>query len=1546
MCYRRWLCVAWLLAVSPAYAAPAAWDFVTPEDAAPTITWEADWDATLEQNLARWNATLAERPEPERTRRRATLEAALLEAMIERFPDTESRHDKARRQIAELHFTLDPDGDAGFTALADLHADEAAGSEAAVDLLATMLEHAADHPHRERWVLHVAEQVRALREAEALASNHRLVQRTASALESLHRARRQWFDADEAHVSLGAWDHLEAETVALQRMLRRASLAISAGHHAVAVRPLEQLLATAEPGDSRHNEATWRLKSARGAASDNTGMAVSRLGKHATYLALDQMLDADALPDAGEIQWLYNALAEDAYLHERETGVFVTAADALDARVRAADAVETVAAEQARQLDEALTEAGGIDALTEEQRHRLYRQFRWAPSTHELMLRDAEQALRRRAYGEVRSWARVLLEHADDHDVRERAQALLERTRRTTVDQTVPESAEPGEWTVRRLDLPGAPRWPLGFAHNLSSADVMRQLPPLTADLVRGEGAIVAASPGLLACYDEQTLALRWSRRLPLVAGHIDGHNLLTRLVAPAPMSPAIADGRVYTRWGLEAAGAWLTDVMALDLATGELVWSTSDDPAWEALTPLAPPVDADRHNAQRNRYLWDELWPVSAPVAHEGAVYILALKHGRSFTDFHAPLVLVCLEAATGRLRWRQPFFAHGLQHGADWLQSLTRHGNALTIHDDAVYASTSLSVVARFDLHNGHVRWVRTYPRVSAEWRVREHETWREALRRQGMPPQVVGDHVLVAPRPMLGVLAVERASGELAWHEPFLPSDTLVGRLDDTVLLRDRRWLVAVAAATGAVRWRHRLGTSHSLSAHATRHGDRQPLVQQAGRRVVAWTGTAFDVLDAVEGNMLGRIEMNEQASPRTMVVAGDRIVVTDDAPTPNATATTDAPPPPEPAPVDTARTPALPLKRAQVRDLSRPMFWLSPEEQASGRIALAWSEGILNAFHATADLPLQWRKPLAGPVKDVLWHEDRIVLIAGHTVIALDRDSGVQRWRYMLDDPPTRWWQRDDMLLLGHSASNRPNRLSELRLLTLADGELRWHRHLDRAVPDYVVADVAWTAEALHVRGPGADDAHLGHQLDPQSGRIVARHAEQWAGETPPGALASNDEGCFALDDQRRLWRIPVDGSERATPFTQPPDTGDASGDEVIHLHGRWVQVAAADRDDATTWIYDRRDPAYLFERPRAGLIRDDRLYEFADGKLYIFDLPTAMEVAVCELPSVHRMSLNPIAAWEHDGTVLVAYVYLRTHRTSEVHIAAFDGASGEKLNEQVLAGLRYWRRDHDRQWDGGMAMHWAGDVLLAADLHGLVSFTPTSNPDEVDPPHWQVPYRPTPLPPGGGLALWEDGPALVIPLDDDGANRGPADAVLRLAHDGDRLYLAVTVPQAEASPARGRAHLGGGDWLELGLLACEATHRLAFMPHADGSLRQADLMLRGEYPRNHHRRVISVHEMPTFPITQTFIDNLVATADHQPATGTLVYALAIPLEKTTTVSADAWRQMSLALTLWSESPGADNPVRRARWGRGLAGRELDDPGFHTLHLVEPETNDEP
>lgn len=433
---------------------------------------------------------------------------------------------------------------------------------------------------------------------------------------------------------------------------------------------------------------------------------------------------------------------------------------------------------QEREAQTLVDQAGGdLDKLMP-----LVRRFPWADSVHQALLEIGLSELRRGNTGSAMRSFQDVLQRSADADLRARAQvgvwlAAAHEPHDAALDAAFQGIDLKATYTWLGKDMPaGEIRARLSTKKvaapfDLKALDKKTLEAPGSASWVYDRPTIhrdglAIAGPSLLAWFDGSQPKPKWTQTSPLGVSK----DLFGTLI-PGPFVPAVDSDRLYTRWGMQTltkkvgSANFLVNVAAFDTRTDTQVWSTEANPDWQDLTPVNDPTLAD------------------------GRLYLLAVSR----TLEYSPIYLVCLEAQTGTLHWKREIVSNHTTLPGVPRVDVARHGNAVTLAGGLVYCSTNMGVVACCDGRDGLIEWVRTYPQDRAAALSRKH----------GAAPLAVGSRVVFLPRDASLVLAVDPATGDLAW----LKADdgaTALGVVDQSLLLATPRKLAALHLDTGKTRW----------------------------------------------------------------------------------------------------------------------------------------------------------------------------------------------------------------------------------------------------------------------------------------------------------------------------------------------------------------------------------------------------------------------------------------------------------------------------------------------------------------------------------------------------------------------------------------------------------------------------------------------------------------------------------------------------------------------------------------------------------------------
>ncbi|MCO5171239.1 MAG: PQQ-binding-like beta-propeller repeat protein [Planctomycetes bacterium] len=212
--------------------------------------------------------------------------------------------------------------------------------------------------------------------------------------------------------------------------------------------------------------------------------------------------------------------------------------------------------------------------------------------------------------------------------------------------------------------------------------------------------------------------------------------------------------------------------VVALDRATGALVWDAADQPGFEEVAR-------------------DAEW-VSAPLWLDGGVFVTVLAKQ---SDLRASLVR--LDGATGALQYRTFLVSRAAY---DHLGLGAPPPPPAAARTGEVVVATGLGAVASVEPSRGEPTWVARYPAVPEST---EAALLGDGRRPRATAPLTAGGLIVVAPVDGIEVLALDPATGRARWRAPRGDARLVLEAPSGDVLLLGRR-LVALERDTGRVRF----------------------------------------------------------------------------------------------------------------------------------------------------------------------------------------------------------------------------------------------------------------------------------------------------------------------------------------------------------------------------------------------------------------------------------------------------------------------------------------------------------------------------------------------------------------------------------------------------------------------------------------------------------------------------------------------------------------------------------------------------------------------
>jgi len=1516
------LAAGFLVCLGPCGRAPAAAESSVPRaTSAPAaggvrIEWKDSWDKTYNENKRRWNDELKALDADRRHHQMARRLTALVRALLARHgPDGQGRaeaYERIARDVAKLGSPTQ-----GITRLKQLIAalpDNRGLQVAALEAILKSVEENnlwRDGAQHTATAEHASDRLIALNEAGRLNGSRDAAERAWRMRVALAMERGRLWEAARALDGLATVTGRDARWYQ-----QRVELLLSAGRWQDARRLLE---ADGEKMEARFVESQLKRLSQTTAVPPDFPRD---LGLEMRWTAIRSRTSGS---DTAAVQALLDAGAEGSGIMPWEEDRHASTWVLLD-RLLAGQKPQTLArlrGSQQRPAEVLLERAGRPDdpqAIV-----AAYRRYPWAGVTHEAMVACAEAMLHRGWSGLALRMFDDVLSHGAGDAVRQRAQvgvwlAVLNETRdaravTAAFEGVAPDAVFPwmggraaagtirkrlleglgaaaggrpaprlGALSYRLLRLPPTAPWRPGVFDALPD-EALAAFPSPLGSLQRSGDRILLAGPNLLACFGPDGTTPLWWRTpndiaMPPRARRPGERGRSRKLFAvPGPFRPAMTARRVFSRWGADAAGGLPRGVAALDARTGEMLWSTDADPAWETIQPISDPAAAD------------------------GRVYVLAIQ------DRVGPILamhLVCMDAERGAVLWQRtlgsqsPALRQGEgqpSRGGEGAEQV-RYGNAVTVHRGAVYCSTNLGFVARCDARDGMVEWVAPYPRAGMG------QAWLAVLRRQGASPVVAAERVIFMPRDYHGVFALEARTGRRLWDAPLVPAEEPVGLAEGLCIVKSMDSLFALQVDSGRVVWRRRL---------PGRILGRPSLARGA---LIVVTRENLFALRPATGDVLEARPWGDAEAPLALAVCGRTL-----AGVSRASAGPARPGPEAAAPA--AAPLALPVKRVWHVPRPEPWLWaappiraLRPEAKVPDNLYVA-SRGVLECVRMAPRKRPVWQRFTEPDLVDVAWAQGTLIFVCERRLVALDAETGATRWVCNL---PFQTSQQKavgpHLAVVGHVDEHRREPMAAL--VALSSGRLVWGRRLPNEMGSFEQAGIARDGDHLYLVSADRRRKCVHATLRADDGETVAVRSLPLQDKERILAAALGDEVGFYLTDAGALYEFPLTDPEAVRRRANLENFSSRAGVRM-NLTGAWLKVVQFEGGQYRTqrqWVFRSGDPSYKLYLDRYGEVRGDVTYTHEGATLKVTDLGAKKEVTytvpVASGPDgfggifdFHRMGDRMwIASLGAGGA---------RNQPATLRLDTFDAATGVHRAGQTVPGVfpqaSQYGREEERRRRGdrrhGPRMVWTPEAIFVTDRRGLhaLATAPKGRPAWG---HRTLVARST-----GGVTIdgelgeWDDGSA--VPLGGEGPRRGR----LHLAHDAENLYLAVRCDDASFVPHVGSGDAAGGDWLEIGLTVGARSYRWGMGAEARGRLRLGSLTER--------------------PLPE----GLQGAVRHDPSGGQLVYEAAIP---SLALSAQPWdtRHMGLSLAVWDEQPGG-GPTRVLTWGDGVAGRDLLAAGHQAIYI---------
>jgi len=1031
----------------------------------------------------------------------------------------------------------------------------------------------------------------------------------------------------------------------------------------------------------------------------------------------------------------------------------------------------------------------------------------------------------------------------------------------------------------RLVKLPAIAPWPASLqGHDqgvywLYGNALMKSLPFARVGMQLHDDGLLVSSPNIMAWYRADDPATPVWQRTPRFT-------FANSRRQPGNYVPPVVGNRIYTRWG--QVDGCPSDIAALDLQTGRQLWSTAQDNTWRN---------------QNYRFRGTRHWPLNDPVHAAGRLYLLAAKMTEVCTSTDG-VYLMCMDPDTGALQWTCKVSDEEIKGSASWFPEYTAdlaiYGNAVTPHQGAVYCDTSGGIVARVDARDGRLEWAHRYPctKYSQKERPGQYPHVGEYPLSLGARPLVIGKQVIFMPRDHNGVFALEADTGRLLWQNALVHPTGAVGIFDGSLLVYDYRTVVALDLATGATRWFRPMEEGI--------FGD----VRLIGSAIYLGTADALYRLDAGSGLAAERMAWNEKGRQvLDFAILDNTLYLVSDEAAP--TIGFEPVVPLKPPAAGAADKITLPLRRAWKLTRANPQLYKpAPEAGLDGRVFLL-SDGVLECILLNPTPSVAWQRLVQPDLAGVRLARGLVVLDYPARPVFLDGKTGTRQEPRFASDAPG----LNDLPPLYRLTANG----NRLEAVNNATGERLWQETIP-GIEGGAAQQVGNEVHVIGLRKKGDPRDTLDVVFSLTNGDVLATYPVLSQSSAVPVRFAFRRQSCFFLAAQGNgkppymLYRYAMDGKP-AQPVPDCPAFTFAAiaGLRAFAESGPYIALQVSGsvegfREHQTgVIILKENDPSYVFVTGSTGstnevgsmpgLIRGDRYYDALPEKgiARISDLKKRQTLASGEIPSWNAKYCRLLELLPLGDSLLVLWSLW------ELHVEAFDLASGARKGTQVLGGVDYTRWPLRDRTDGGMAGRgpWENEMtegpgmLLITDRAGLHALVPADRLAEpaVLKTFPKLYRRREPIALDGSLAEWTRGEYAELSLHDAGGRP----ASLLLAQNGRQLFAALSYEDARVDPLRGEGLYNDGDWIRI--------------RQNDGPFERHARI--GLDPR---RGAICKPE----PDGKGRMIDAAAGIGHDLKASRHIYEVAIPLTITRT-----WAQDALSLAVFDER-GSNGPTRIIDW----------------------------
>lgn len=260
---------------------------------------------------------------------------------------------------------------------------------------------------------------------------------------------------------------------------------------------------------------------------------------------------------------------------------------------------------------------------------------------------------------------------------------------------------------------------------------------------------------------------------------------------------------------------------------------------------------------------------------------------------DVRRRISIACFDVASQRLLWRREVCELDNNFGDDFAAEKNQHASTrvapvmLTVDSGIVYCNTNCGAIAAMRASDGHLLWIRTYPRTAV---VPTTSSGRAIA--DGLPCPVIFCRglLLIVPTDSCELLALDAADGAIVWRRPTPARGArLVGVAGEKLVLSGSRlWAFRTATGELLAGWGDETAGKNGRAGQGAIAGDTiywPARCQPTGQAILAVDIASGQTTEIMAGGEPWRLSQPSDAASASgsthVIVAGGRLVVANGA-----------------------------------------------------------------------------------------------------------------------------------------------------------------------------------------------------------------------------------------------------------------------------------------------------------------------------------------------------------------------------------------------------------------------------------------------------------------------------------------------------------------------------------------------------------------------------------------------------------------------------------------------------------------------------------------